>query len=168
MSANCDDEAVERLLSIGAADYFFKPVRTSTLTRLKGLTSRRKQVTSPRQKEATKPHHSLLSISLLQAAQLLSSDSPTNHCATALTQQPPSPPSSTPSPSLQETSYAVGGPSQGSTAACCRPLHDAGAAANAAGKRRDSGTNRLSSIPVFNTATFASTDGLSDSCSKVR
>jgi len=108
MSANCDDQAAERLLSIGAADYLIKPVRTSTLTRLKGLMAKRKQVVVPQGIKLNESRQAALSMGLLQAARILSSDNPETNCAAAIPQHaPPSPPSSTPSPSLQESSYAL-------------------------------------------------------------
>lgn len=170
MSANCDAEAVERLLSIGAADYFIKPVRTSTLSRLKGLTSRRQQIVKPGQKQIPDSRNSALSISLLQAAQLLSSDSPVNNLGTALTQQlPPSPPSSTPSPSPQETNFAPGVTSNVTHAPSRRVSSAPGADATAPAQRVEARKPKLSTPPGAKIATAVRSLSVQPSvCKKVR
>lgn len=170
MSANCDAEAVERLLSIGAADYFIKPVRTSTLTRLKGLTSRRQQIVKPGQKDIPDSRNSALSISLLQAAQLLSSDSPVNNLGTVLTQQlPPSPPSSTPSPSPQETNFATGVSSNVTHAPSRRVSAAPGADATEPGQGAEVRKSKLSTPPgVKGSSAMQSGSVQPSTCGKVR
>eukprot|EP00892_Ulva_mutabilis_P002202 jgi/Ulvmu1/11983/UM082_0062.1 len=160
MSANCDDEAAERLLSIGAADYLIKPVRTSTLTRLKGLTTGRKKSVSSGDVPLRETRQTALSMGLLQAARILSSDNPETNCGATIPQQPPSPPSSTPSPTLQESSYALMSSSNATLNLCAHTgaPSDAGCVTNMPGHGCGSAAGAPSGAQVVKVATVVTDD----------